>query len=129
MSTDNVELMEELLTAGQNGDMERLEELTHEDCVVTEPESLPYGGEYTGETVFPDIFADIAQAWDEFDFEGPDIWDAGEKVFVLWEVEAGSAGETVEQPLLEMYEIEDGKVIQADIFYQDTAAMVEALEA
>lgn len=129
MTRDNVELMQDLLTAGQNGDMERLRELTHEDCVVDEPESLPYGGEYTGETAFPDIFADIAGTWDAFDFEGPDIWDAGEKVFVLWQVEAEASGGVVEQPLMEVYEIEDDKIVRADIFYKDTAAILEAVEA
>lgn len=128
MSRDNVELMEDLLNAGQNGDMDRLRELTSEDCVVHEPESLPYGGTYSGENVFPEIFGDIAQAWDEFDFEGPDIWDAGEKVFVKWQVSAGVSGNRIEQPLLEVYEIEDEQISRADIFYKDTAAMLEVLD-
>lgn len=50
-------------------------------------------------------------------------------MFVLWQVEAEASGGVVEQPLMEVYEIEDDTIVRADIFYKDTAAILEAVEA
>jgi ketosteroid isomerase-like protein len=128
MAQEDVRVMEELLEAGQAGDTERLKELTHEECVIREPESLPYENEYRGETAIPDIHVDIAEVWDDFEFDKGEIFDCGDRIFTYFQVEATApSGETVEMPLIEVYQLEDGKIFDVEIFYQDTGAFLEAL--
>ena len=41
MTADDIDVIREFI--GSGGDSERMVELTHSDCVIIEPELLPYG--------------------------------------------------------------------------------------
>jgi ketosteroid isomerase-like protein len=129
MPSEAKAVIDQVLTAGDQGDMDRMVELTHPDCVITEPETLPYGGEYTGKRAFPELFGDVLATWETFEFEARRVATQDDLAFVLFDLRAETdEGGAVETNLIEVYQVEDSLVKSVDIFYQDTAALVALLE-
>ena len=135
MSTQNdkphstEQIIDQLFTAGEQGDMDRMIELTHPECVIREPETLPYGGTYTGKEAFPKLFGDVLDTWDVFEFDRKRVITEDNTAMVLIDLHAGvDSGDSVRSQIIELYHLEDGLVKEVEIFYQDTALLLDALE-
>jgi len=128
MTADDVDVIREFI--GSGGDSERMVELTHSDCVIIEPESLPYGGRYEGEQAALELFADVFDVFETFDFDVESITDAGDRVLASIAVRAtpSGGGEPFEMMVIELYRVEDGMIIENDVYYKDTARVLAALE-
>lgn len=127
MTADDVAVVRELLQSA--GDPERMVELTHPDCVIIEPESLPYGGRYEAGNALLELFGDVFDVFDEFDFDVESVSDAGDRVLVSLTPRAtpSGGGEPFEMPVAELDRVEDGMVLENHVFYKDTARVLEAL--
>jgi ketosteroid isomerase-like protein len=99
------------------------------EIVVHEAPSLPYPGDHRG----IDGFLKLAEAFNRvWEIKTPldlTFLDAGEdKVVVLvkFDVEARATGRPLTLRLVEVYTVQGGKIADLDVYYRDTAAIVEA---
>lgn len=129
MSEPDTHVIEQYVDAAAEADLDAIVELTHPDCVISEPDSLPYGGEYTGKAAFQELFADVLETWEVFDFEPSDMVSEDDTTLVIFDVRVETAsGESGQTQVAEVYRVEDGLIKRLDVFYNDTAAIVELLE-
>ena len=102
----------------------------HEDVVMHQAASLPYGGEWKGPEGIAAWMKAMNDVWSKLEHRDVRIFDAGQNtVFTRARaiVTLRANGETIEFPILHQVTIRDGKVITAEPFYWDTAALLEVL--
>lgn len=130
MSEANIELLHEFAREVGAKNIEGLRRLMHDDVVVREAPTLPYGGDHRGPEGFVHVYETVQKLWEfthEFQYT---YYPAGpENVLLMVEVEAiaRSTGTRVPMRLAELFTIRDGKIAEIDVFYWDTAAMRDAL--
>lgn len=132
---DDSELMLAVFAAVERRDTQRFAELVHPDFEVYWPRSLPYGGSYR------DLDADAPRArptwaatWNPLQPTAaerrmdPRIVAADRRsgeVVVLWRQRGHSpAGERFDGQVLGLYQVRDGRLARAQMFYFDTVALV-----
>jgi ketosteroid isomerase-like protein len=134
MSQANVEAIQNLFRAVEERDLETYLAAWDHEVVIREPGSLPYGGEYLG----PEGVRRHASAWLRTwsDLQpgakrklGAAFFDAGEHVVVRWRLRARALANdtTLDMPMVSLYRLRDGKVVRAQMFYSDTAAVLRFL--
>jgi uncharacterized protein len=134
---ENAELLLAIFRAIERRDRQRFTELVHPDFEIHWPPSLPYGGTY------PDLNAEARRGrpgWS--DTWGPLQPTAAERrmdprivaasdqgeVVVLWRQRGRSpTGQRFDSPVLGLYEVREGRLARAQMFYFDTAALVAFL--
>jgi len=129
MTTDHRDIVESLLTAARNGDFETVVNLTHPECRIVEADSLPYGGVYEGPEAYKDLILDLLDAWEDVEITPTNVVSSGVDTIVRMEF-TGSATATDEMltiPILESYRVKDGLVKNVEVFYRDTAKVLETL--
>lgn len=100
-----------------------------EDCVLHEAPSLPYGGVYPGRALMKETLAGVIARFDEFECEIYNYLAGGDEVVVHLRIK-GVGRETrkpFDVPIMELWRIRDGKVIEMRPFLYDTAAITNAL--
>jgi uncharacterized protein len=129
MPKANVEVVKQFEHAFVRGDMDHVISLLAPDIVVHEAPSLPYPGDHRG----IDGFLKLAEAFNRvWEIKSPldlAFLDAGEdKVVVLvkFDAEARATGKPLTLRLVEVYTVQGGKIADLDVYYRDTAAIVEA---
>jgi ketosteroid isomerase-like protein len=132
MSEENIQLLHEFAREVVAKDVEGLRRLMHDDVVVREAPTLPYGGDHRGPEGFVHVYETVQKLW-EFTEEFKYTYiDAGpEKVLLMVEVGAiaRATGRHVAMRLAEVFTLRDKKIAEIDVFYWDTAAMRDALES
>lgn len=129
MSAKTDAVIRQYIEEASSGNIPGIVELTHPDCVISEPASLPYGGEYTGKEAFQELFQDVLATWEVFDFEAKTVVTEGNTSLIIFDVHVENAsGESMETQVAEVYQIEDGLISNLNVFYTDTAQVVELLE-
>jgi ketosteroid isomerase-like protein len=131
----STQIVLETFRAVENRDLERLLSLYHPDVELIWPDSLPYGGTSLG----PQSPAPRNPTWDEtWDPLQPTEADRrmdprviaahGDDVAVLYHQRGvNEAGQKIDQEVLGWYTVKDDKFARAQMFYFDTAALVEFL--
>jgi uncharacterized protein len=131
---ESVRVVLETFRAIENRDVQRLVELYHAELEFHWPPSLPYGGSFLANGA-------AAQAWSETWIPlqptetewrmNPRVVAATEtEVVVLWRQRGlGPSGERFDGEVLGLYEVRDGKLARAQMFYFDSSAVVRFLEA
>jgi ketosteroid isomerase-like protein len=130
MRRSDREVVESFIEAGLRGDTETITELTHPQCEITVPPSLPYGGTYEAEEAFLDVWARVFAVWETFDIELEALLvddDRALAVYDTWLV-AKDAESGIEMPIVELYRIESDQIIEVRSFYQDTHRTLAELE-
>jgi uncharacterized protein len=130
---DNIEIMLQIFSAIEHRDANRALELFHPDVEFHWPPSLPYGGTYQG--LKPD-HPTWSQTWDalqptdaERKMDHRAIAANEEEVVVLWQQRGvAPTGAQFDGPVLGLYKLRERKLIRAQMFYFDTAALVRFLE-
>ena len=99
------------------------------ECVIYQPASLPYGGEWKGHSGFEEWMKAFSQQWDSLEVTSPDLYPHGDVIVSRSHVYAiaKSSGRKVDWPLLQFFRICDGKILELRPFYWDTAALLSAL--
>ena len=135
MSQRNVETIRSLFRGVEERDLGAYLAACDRDVVVREPGSLPYGGEYHGREGVRRHAAGWMRTWaalqpgDERKL-GAAFVEAGDDVVVCWRLRARApAGdEMLDMPMVGIYRLRDGKLVEARMFYSDTAEVLRFLE-
>lgn len=124
MTSDSSTAATKLLDSVMAGDMSSALSTLHADCVIHEPASLWYGGDWKG----PDGFAQILQIMTEkldLTVQSYEVFPAGDVTVMKAEISFTSklTGRSLVMPVTEVYRALDGQLVDMDIFYKDTAAL------
>jgi len=120
---------EEYVASGAK-DFSVIAETLHEDVVMHQAASLPYGGDWKKREGFEAWIKAMNGVWSKLEHRDVHIFDAGDDtVFTRARavVTSRATGQTIEFPILHQVTIRDGKIFRAEPFYWDTAALLEAL--
>jgi ketosteroid isomerase-like protein len=129
MSSENIRVVERFEHAFVRGDMDEVLSLLHEDIVVHEAPSLPYAGDHRGHDGFLKLAEAFNRVWEMTSPLDLTVLDAGETavvVLVRYDVVARATGNALTLDHVEIYTVRDGKITDLDVYYRDTAAIVEA---
>lgn len=109
------------------GSMEDVFELLDPEVVIHEVDSVPYPGTFRGHEGFVQVGGGFQAAWE---MVGPLrytlIGDADEdKVVSIVQVDVKSraTGRPFDLRMTEIYTVRDGRIVDIDMYYRDTAAM------
>lgn len=122
------EVMDQFFAGYAAGDLDAVASLVHPDGVIRESDALPFGGDYVG----PDGFRTLIGAMlRDFDFEVLSREDlpAGDTLVIKMGARftARHSGEQVELPVVELYTVRDGLIVEADVYYKDPGAVAAML--
>jgi uncharacterized protein len=132
---ESIEVVLETFQAVEQRDLERLLALYHPDVEFVWPLSLPYGGTFRGPEVATTRGPGWQETWDplqpneaERRMDPQVVAATDEDVVVLYHQRGvTSAGRRLDQEVLGWYRVVDGKFARAQMFYFDTAAIVDFL--
>jgi len=105
----------------------------HPDILISEAPSLPYGGEYSGLEGVLRHAERFRATWDRYQSEDsrelePEFLAIANRVIVLWRLRARAAnGEGIDLPVVSIYRLEDGKIIESRMYHFDTVALMRFL--
>ncbi|MCB2077848.1 MAG: nuclear transport factor 2 family protein [Novosphingobium sp.] len=100
-----------------------------EDCVLHEAASLPYGGIYHGRDHMKDVLASVTGRFDEFEVEIYNYLAGGDEVVVHLRIAGVGrvSRKPFDTPIMELWRIRDGKVIEMRPFLYDAPQVIAAL--
>jgi uncharacterized protein len=101
----------------------------HPDVVIHIPPSMPYGGDHIGHAGFLRMGEAMNATWritGGLDMSFADLADDEVVCFVSFVGESRHTDRTVPMRMVERYRLLDGKIVEIELFYWDTAAIVEA---
>lgn len=125
-NTTTLEAVKSLYSFVETGNMDGILSVMHEDLVVLEPASLPYGGRYEGHAGFSHMVTRIGECWSSFAASEYEFIASGDAVAARFRFQAVSrkTGKQFDQYLCEIWRGKDGKLIHGEVFYFDTHAIV-----
>jgi uncharacterized protein len=130
MSQENIETTRRLFKAVEERDVAGVLAAYDPEIVIRDAESLPYGGIHHGLEGAKQHIEVAAQTWNPLQSEAERkmdavFLDAGEYVVVLWRLKGleVSSGRTLDAPTVSVYKMRDGKIVESQMFYSDTAVM------
>jgi uncharacterized protein len=109
--------------------------LLHNDVLVREAPSLPYGGDHHGVDGFMHVVDAVDEYWEVVggteSFQMDIVEIDAETVLMRVDAEAiaRSTGTRFLMRVVEFFTVRDGKIAMVDVHYWDTAAMCQALSA
>jgi ketosteroid isomerase-like protein len=129
----NATVMLDVFSAIERRDGQRLAELCHPHVELSWPTALPYGGTTRGVVTEPPswihTWAPLQPTEAERRMEPRVVAAQGDEVVVLWHQRGRSRrGEHFDGPVLALYTVHDRKLARAQMFYFDTAAVLEFLQ-
>lgn len=111
------------------GDVAGCLELVHDELVFAEAASLPFGGDYLGKEGFVQLLRNVSRDF-RVELGTPEI-GAGEEfvaVRVTGTMTSRATGRSMPMDVVDLYQVRAGKIARVDVFYKDTAAVVELTE-
>jgi uncharacterized protein len=128
MAQDNVDVVQGAWDAFGRGDINAVLDAISPAAETRVPESLPWGGTYTGQEGFQDFLAKLSASFEVFNSTPQKVLGADDNhVVVLAKTKARTkGGATVEGSVVWLYQLRDGKIADAESF-GDTAQLLEAL--
>ncbi|MHB8645503.1 MAG: nuclear transport factor 2 family protein [Thermomicrobiales bacterium] len=130
---ENAAVMRETFDALERRDARRLRDLFDPAIEFHWPRSLPYGGsgrerDWQGPT-WGETWDPLQPTAEERRMDARIVAAGDEEVVVLWWQRGISpAGERCESPVLGLYEVHEGTLTRAQMFYFDTTAVATFLE-
>lgn len=123
---------ETIYLAPGGGDFAPIAATLDPDCVLYQPASLPYGGEWRGPEGFQAWMKAFGEVWSHLEVRDPQFYPSGEDVIVSRShVYAVSrvTGQAVDWPLMQFFRIKDDRIAELRPFYWDTAALLDGIGA
>lgn len=111
------------------GDFGPMAETLDRECVMVQPDSLPYGGQWQGHQGYQDWLQAFGQAWASLSVQGSHIYAAEADTVFSRSTVVGTAratGREITYPLLQMITIRDGRILRIEPFYWDTHQVLVA---
>jgi ketosteroid isomerase-like protein len=131
---DNADVVRRVFDAVRQRDLDGLLSLFHRDVVVREPRSLPHGGDHHGLDQVRAAAIHWAQTWGPYQpywdlSPEPEVFTSSDDhVVARWRLRARDEAEEVDVEAIAVYRLRDGKVLELETYYRDTAALVGFLE-
>ena len=110
------------------GDLDTAVATTSDSAEIVIPESLPWGGTYTGPDGFKEMIGKFLSNFDEVRPEPQQFLEAdgGHVLVTVTGVGRTKSGNELSGDSVWLYKVDDGEISHAE-FYGDTATAVEAL--
>lgn len=98
------------------------------DVVLSQADSLPYGGTWCGHPGMEEFFLEMSRTWESFEMLEQRFLATGETTVVLTNVRARArlTGQELTFPILQELRISNGWITEVRPFYWDTAAIARA---
>jgi ketosteroid isomerase-like protein len=134
LSTENVETVRRLYRAVEERDPAGILDSYDPHIVIHEADSLPYGGDHRGLQGAKRHAHGFWRTWrflqsSEETKLGATFLDGGDRVVALFRHRAHSAdGKKVDLPVVGVYEVRGGRVVEARMFHFDTVEISEFLK-
>jgi ketosteroid isomerase-like protein len=135
MPNKNIEIAHRLIKAVEDRDMASVLATYDPEIVIHDAASLPYGGTHQGLEGAKKHIEVAAQTWNHLQpiherKMDAVFLDAGEHVVVLWRLKGleASSGRKLDLPTVSIYRMRDNKIVESQMFYSDTAAIMQFLE-
>ncbi len=135
LTRTNAQAARRLFEAVEHRSRDGVVAVYHENIVINEAPSLPYGGEYHGHEGALRHGQGFRATWDRFqpsDVRGlePRFVAQGDHVAVLWrhKAENHETGERIDLPAAGIYRFVDGFVIDSRMFHFDIAGLGQVFE-
>jgi uncharacterized protein len=130
---ESVRVVLETFRAIENRDVQRLLELYHPELEFHWPPSLPYGGSFRANGAaaqgWSETWVPLQPTETEWRMDPRVIAATEAEVVVLWRQRGvAPSGERFDGEVLGLYEIRDGKLARAQMFYFDSAAVSRFLD-
>jgi uncharacterized protein len=127
MSQENVDRFLEGNEAFNRGDAERWLATYHPDAVF-EPQVAALEGRYSGHEGLRRFFADLADTFEMFEADYPDVRDLGDRVLALGTIRGTGKGSGIatEVPLAVVATFRDGLCTHVKDYGEDRDAAIEA---
>ena len=124
----NSEILEKMGACFAAQDMEGVMACLHEDIVVTEAESLPFGPEHRGPAAFMKLLAEVFSYWDDMTVEAKFRVEEGDRSVVFNEIsgKGKQSGKAYTMMIAETFRFKDDKIIEVMPFYFDTKKLLES---
>lgn len=115
--------------APDGGDFSVIAETLDSDCVLFQPASLPYGGEWRGPAGFEAWMKAFSEQWSSLEVLDPQFYPTDDVVVSHSHIRAvaRATGTAIDWPLLQLFRIRRGRILELRPFHWDTAAMLPAL--
>ena len=128
MAQDNVDVVQGAWDAFGRGDIEAVLDAIAPTAETRVPETLPWGGTYTGPDGFRDFLARLRENFDQFAATPDKVLGADDNhVIVLVNIKGRTkGGAPIENRAVWVYQLREGKIADAETF-GDTAQVLEAL--
>ena len=122
----NVAVVQAFITACSSGDAETALGQLHDDVRVSEPASLPIGGEYAGKAAFVGFLGKVAATYD-VKIHQAKVMDAGDMVVAHLDLTwtAHSTGASLNTQFCELYTVDGDKITSINVYPKDTKALCE----
>ncbi|MEO1626569.1 MAG: nuclear transport factor 2 family protein [Bacteroidota bacterium] len=107
------------------GNREAAFQLLDQNFVLKQASSLPYGGHYKGTEALLDFFQKFNGYWKEFQTLSTEFYEMDNKIFAMSSIRGvNQVDRLIETEMIQVYEIENQKILSAQPFYFDTALLV-----
>jgi uncharacterized protein len=128
MAQDNVDVVQGAWDAFRRGDIDAVLEAIAPTAETRVPETLPWGGTYTGPEGFGDFIAKLNAAFEQFTATPDKVLGADDNHVVVIATIKGRAkgGAAIENRAIWIYQLRDGRIADAETF-GDTAQVIQAL--
>ena len=120
---------EALFMAADQPDFGPVAATLHRDCLLCEPASLPYGGEWRGRGGVERWMRMFKATWSSLEVRGAQVFGEGDMIFSRSHVYA-TARETskgTDWALVQQFTFRQGGILELRPFHWDTAAILPAL--
>ena len=93
------------------------------DCVIFQPTSLPYGGEWRGHSGLEAWMKAFPEQWSSLEVKNSEFNPNGDVIVSKSHVSAvtKSRGRDADGPLLQFFRVRNGKIVELRPFHRDTA--------
>jgi ketosteroid isomerase-like protein len=128
MARDNVDVIEGAWEAFGKGDLDAAVAPAADDAEIRVPDSLPFGGTYSGPDGFRDYVDQLLASFGDFKAIPEKVLGADDDHVLVLARTSGrtKGGERFEARSVWVYRLRDGRVVEAEVF-TDTARLLELL--
>lgn len=123
-AADRTAVVEAVVDAFNRGDMDGVLSHFAADVVVHEADSIPHGGTHSGREAFVAMLTTLGSTY-EIENEKTVVTDAGDVVLLRMNptFTSRATGRSATVPTVEVYTVQDGRIVDVDVYYKDTAAL------
>lgn len=122
----NIDVIRRIYDVAKTGDLAAALQAIAPDAIAREAPSLPYGGEFHGPDGFARLLSQVFSSWEKFEMDVKELIDGGDTVVAIMQARIALKGSdrVTEMPMLEVWRLRDGKVVELVPYYWDTAQLV-----